>query len=79
MTMPHMTGIDLTMEILMIRADTPIVLCTGFSDDIDENRAKALGIKAFLMKPVALRDLAMVVSKSLIQDAGRRHSESTLS
>ncbi len=79
MTMPHMTGIDLTMEILMIRADTPIVLCTGFSDDIDENRAKALGIKAFLMKPVALRDLAMVVSKNLIQDAGRRHSESTLS
>ncbi len=69
MTMPHMTGIDLAKEIFKIRPHIPIILCTGFSGDIDKNRAKALGIKAFLMKPVALRDLATVVSKSLIQDS----------
>ena len=36
MTMPHMTGIDLAKEILTIRPDTPIILCTGFSDTVDE-------------------------------------------
>ena len=68
LTMPHMTGIDLAREILKIRPDTPIILCTGFSDTVDENRAKLLGIKEFLMKPIALRDLAITVKKILFQD-----------
>ena len=68
LTMPHMTGIDLAKEILKIRPDTPIILCTGFSETIDENRAKLLGIKEFLMKPIALRDLAITVKKILFQD-----------
>ena len=68
LTMPHMTGIDLAREILKIRPDTPIILCTGFSDVVDENRAKLLGIKEFLIKPIALRDLAITVKKILFQD-----------
>jgi PAS domain S-box-containing protein len=67
MTMPNMTGIVLAREILKIRPDTPIILCTGFSEGVDENRAKLLGIKEFLMKPVALRDLATTVKKILFQ------------
>ena len=43
LTMPHMTGIDLAREILKIRPDTPIILCTGFSDAVDENRSQASG------------------------------------
>ncbi len=67
-TVPHMTGIVLAKEVLKIRPDTPIILCTGFSEALDENSAKLLGIKEFLMKPVALRDLASTVKKVLFQD-----------
>lgn len=67
-TMPHMTGIDLAREILKIRADTPIILCTGFSEAVDENRTRPPGIKGLLMKPVALRDLAVTVNKILAED-----------
>jgi CheY-like chemotaxis protein len=63
LTMPHMTGIDLAKEILGIRVDTPIILCTGFSEAVDENRIKFLGIRGFLMKPVPMHDLAAAVSK----------------
>jgi PAS domain S-box-containing protein len=66
LTMPHMKGTDLAREILKVRADIPIILCTGFSEDLDENRAKLLGVKAFLMKPVSLRGLAEAVSKILV-------------
>jgi PAS domain S-box-containing protein len=61
MTMPKMTGADLAGEILAIRADMPIILCTGFSDGFDEDKAKASGIGGFLMKPVAMRDLALAL------------------
>jgi CheY-like chemotaxis protein/anti-sigma regulatory factor (Ser/Thr protein kinase) len=65
MTMPHMTGIGLAKEILMIRRQIPIILCTGFSDTVDGDKIKLLGIKELLMKPVSMRDLAMAVSKLL--------------
>jgi CheY-like chemotaxis protein len=63
-----MTGIDLAREILKIRPDTPIILCTGFSAAVDENWTKRVGIKGFLMKPIDLRDLATTVNKILSQD-----------
>ena len=68
LTMPHMTGLDLAKEILAIRADTPIILCTGFSEAVNEERIKRLGIRDFLMKPVAMRDLAAVVNKILVDE-----------
>ncbi|MGP0044172.1 MAG: PAS domain S-box protein [Syntrophobacteraceae bacterium] len=68
LTMPHMTGIDLAREILKIRPDTPIILCTGFSAAVDENWTKRVGIKGFIMKPIDLRDLATTVNKILSQD-----------
>jgi CheY-like chemotaxis protein len=46
MTMPNMTGAELAIKILQIRPDMPIVLCTGFSEQISEKKAKSLGIKA---------------------------------
>ncbi|MCE5333099.1 MAG: PAS domain S-box protein [Desulfobacteraceae bacterium] len=64
-TMPQMTGSELAREIFKIRKDFPIVLCTGFSEKIDECGARALGISGFLMKPVGYRDLAVVVQKAL--------------
>lgn len=67
MTMPKMTGADLAREILAIRGDIPIILCTGFSDNFDAENARALGIKAFLMKPAPMRDLALALRKITCQ------------
>jgi len=57
-TMPGMTGAELAKEILRIRPGIPIVLCTGYSELITEQIAEDLGIRAFLMKPVAFREMA---------------------
>ncbi len=47
------------------RPDIPIIMCTGFSEIINEEEAKALGIKEFIMKPVVKKDLSRVVRKVL--------------
>jgi len=65
MTMPNMTGTKLATELLAIRTDIPIVLCTGFSALINEEKAKAIGIREFVMKPLVTRDLAMTIRKVL--------------
>ena len=65
MTMPNMTGIELTQALLDIRPDIPIILCTGFSVMIDEAKAKALGIRAFAMKPIMKRKMARIIRQVL--------------
>ncbi len=60
-TMPLLTGEALARELLRIRPDLPIILCTGFSHTMSAEKAKALGIQAYLMKPLAIRDLAPIV------------------
>ncbi|MBW2035711.1 MAG: response regulator, partial [Deltaproteobacteria bacterium] len=65
MTMPNMTGDKLAKELMQIRPDIPIILCTGFSKRITEEKAKEIGIKAFVMKPLVMRDLANTVRKAL--------------
>jgi len=66
MTMPNMTGKDLAKELLTIQPNIPIILCTGFSEQIDETRAKEIGIKAFVMKPVVMHDIANIIRDVLI-------------
>ena len=66
--MPNMTGEQLAAELISIRPGIPIILCTGFSDENDEQRARAMGIKGFLMKPVSLEELARMVRKVLDND-----------
>jgi len=65
MTMPNMTGDKLAAEILSIRKDIPIILCTGFADPIAEEKAKVLGIKGVLMKPILRVELAKAVNKAM--------------
>jgi len=65
MTMPNMTGDELARELMRIRPDLPIILCTGFSELIDEQKAKAMGIRAFVMKPVVMAEMAKAVRKAL--------------
>jgi YesN/AraC family two-component response regulator len=50
-TMPGMTGVDLARRMLQIRPDLPIILCTGYSNLISEEKVKNLGIKGFALKP----------------------------
>lgn len=63
--MPEMTGVELGKEVLAFRADMPIIMCTGFSHLVDAGKAKAAGIKAFVMKPVTKRELATTIRKVL--------------
>ncbi len=63
--MPDINGINLTGEMHKIRPDTPVILCTGFSDKTTEQKAGDLGVKAFLMKPFVLADLSREIRKAL--------------
>jgi CheY-like chemotaxis protein len=65
MAMPDMTGDQLVSEILKIRPDMPIMLCTGYSENISEEKAYELGISAFVMKPINRAELAVRVRKVL--------------
>ena len=61
MSMPKMSGDQLAAELMKIRKDIPILLCTGHSDAFDEKKAKPLGIKGFAMKPLDMGKLARAV------------------
>jgi PAS domain S-box-containing protein len=65
MTMPRMTGDQLADELINIRSDIPVILCTGFSEKMSEKKAASLGIRGFIMKPVGLSDLSATVRKVL--------------
>lgn len=64
MIMPKMTGDALARELLKIRPDTPVILCTGYSQCIIEDKAKEIG-GVFLMKPFELYELAKAIRKVL--------------
>ncbi|MGD2029904.1 MAG: response regulator [Desulfobacterales bacterium] len=65
LTMPKMTGDKLAKEILNIRPDIPVILCTGFSEKIDEKKAKDIGAADYIEKPLDKRDFAFKVRKVL--------------
>lgn len=61
MAMPNMSGDKLASELVKIRPDIPVLLCTGFSENISKERASFLGIGGFLLKPVVMRDLSQKI------------------
>jgi len=65
MTMPNMTGMELAKELLQIRPNIPIILCTGFSETVTEEKAEATGIREFIFKPLSARNLAETIRKVL--------------
>jgi CheY-like chemotaxis protein len=65
MTMPNMTGEALSREIMSIRPDIPIILCTGFSERITAESAKAMGIRAFIKKPIIRAELPKTIREVL--------------
>ena len=61
MTMPKMTGDKLAGELIRIRPDIPVILCTGYNVKISAQKAHDTGIKAFAMKPLVIKDLANTI------------------
>lgn len=70
--MPGMTGIELSRKLLRIRADIPIILCTGLTKTTIAQEAKDAGISEFVMKPIIMKDLAV-----LIRDVLKRNNQKT--
>ncbi|WP_347231965.1 response regulator [Pseudodesulfovibrio sp. S3] len=66
-TMPNMTGMEFAREVLKIRPDIPIILCTGFSDAVSYDRLRDIGIGDFIMKPILKNDLVASISRLLSQ------------
>jgi len=75
MTMPHMTGDTLAAQLIKVRPDIPVVLCTGYSRKISDERAAKMGIRAFEMKPLARLNLAKTVRR-VLDEAKARSSKS---
>ena len=65
MTMPGMRGDKLAEEMMKIRDDIPVILSTGYSKQISEEKAREMGIRAFVMKPLTLHELANTVRQVL--------------
>lgn len=65
MSMPGMSGKELTSKLLEIRSDIPVILCTGFSETMTPEAVKKLGIREVIMKPVLLKDLSCAIRRGL--------------
>ena len=65
MAMPNMSGDKLSVELTKIRPDIPVLLCTGFSETMSEEKAVSLGIKGFLLKPIVMKDLSQKIREVL--------------
>ena len=72
MTMPSLTGAQLVERVLAERSDIPIIICSGFSEKIDAEKAKTSGISGFLMKPIVHTELAKMVRK-VLDEAKKQH------
>ena len=68
-TMPEMTGADLARQMLRIRPGLPIILCTGFSNLVDEDSARAIGIREFALKPLTRSSIGKLIRKIFTEGA----------
>lgn len=68
LSMPVMPGMDLSRRLLQIRPALPIILCTGFSALVSEEKARSMGIRALAFKPLTKKDMALLIRKILQKD-----------
>jgi DNA-binding NtrC family response regulator len=64
-TMPEMTGIEMARHMLKIRPDIPIILCSGYSEVVDEKTARNAGLSKFLLKPIIPNELSALIARLL--------------
>jgi len=75
MTMPQMTGDELSVKALKIRNDLPIILCTGYNENISENKALELGIKKYIQKPIDCQHLIHLIREVLDEEKNNAHKK----
>jgi len=63
--MPNMTGMELAREILKLRDNQPIILCTGFSEAVSYERIREAGVGDFIMKPILKHELMESIARLL--------------
>ena len=73
MTMPDMTGDILARKLIAIRPDIPIIVCTGYSEKINSDIIREIGIKELALKPVIMKDIAQMIDRVLSKDRDRRN------
>jgi len=71
MTMPHMSGVQLTEKLKSVKPDIPVIICTGNSSLIDEKKAKDAGISAFAIKPITSSEIAQLIRSVLDTPTGK--------
>jgi CheY-like chemotaxis protein len=64
-TMPQMTGAVLAQKLKEIRPDIPLILCTGYSETISQEKAESMGIDGFVMKPLSRNELGETIRRVL--------------
>ncbi len=67
MTMPDMTGDRFAKEVMKIRPHIPVIICTGYSSRLLEEKAMQMGIRSFVMKPYLVREMATIIRLVLDQ------------
>jgi PAS domain S-box-containing protein len=65
-TMTNLTGVELAKELLKIRPHIPVIICTGHSEAVSPEKAKEIGIREYLMKPLVRQELAAAVRRALL-------------
>ncbi len=65
LSMPGMTGLELTARLVGIRPELPVILCTGFGDEATVQRAMAAGIREFVTKPVVIGEIAAAIRRAV--------------
>jgi PAS domain S-box-containing protein len=71
-TMPGLTGAALARELKAVRADIPVILCTGYTDSVDQESGRLLGVEAFLAKPINRATIAEAIRAALDDERGSR-------
>jgi len=74
MTMPGMTGVELSTKLLEMQPDIPIILCTGYHETVTPEKAKALGIREYVSKPYSQSDMAKIIGNVLSHKSGDEQS-----
>ena len=68
MSMPKMSGVELTRAILAIRPDIPVIVCTGYSAGLTRENALSFGVHDILMKPISMQALATCIRQAIDTD-----------
>ena len=71
-TMPRLTGEGLARELLAMRPDLPLIVCSGFSQTFTPEKAKALGVRDYLHKPFSKQELAQSLERALAAPGQRQ-------